>query len=80
MSEPSQGHYGFHSFQVVDLFCLFIDRLAEVLFLMVRMYAWYWLNRITTAVLRDRLGDHVFQPKSYGFHSFQVVDLFCLFI
>ena len=24
MPVPSQGHYGFHSFPVVDLFCLFI--------------------------------------------------------
>ena len=24
MSVPSQGHYGFHSFPVVDWFCLFI--------------------------------------------------------
>ena len=25
MPVPSQGHYGFHSFPVVDWFCLFID-------------------------------------------------------
>jgi hypothetical protein len=24
MPVPSQGHYGFHSFPVVDWFCLFI--------------------------------------------------------
>ena len=24
MPVPSQGHYGFHSFPVVDCFCLFI--------------------------------------------------------
>jgi hypothetical protein len=45
------------------------DRLAEVLFLMNLMYAWYWLSLITTAVLRDRLGDHVFQPKSQLQHG-----------
>ena len=33
-----------------------LDRLAEVLFLMILMHAWYWLSRITTAVLRERLG------------------------
>jgi uncharacterized membrane protein (DUF485 family) len=31
MPVPSQGHYGFHSFPVVDWFCLFI-------------YLWVWLS------------------------------------
>ena len=40
-----------------------LDSLAEVLFLMILIHAWYYLSRITTAVFRDRLEDHVLQPK-----------------
>jgi hypothetical protein len=98
MPVPSQGHYGFHSFPVVDWFCLFIylkcqtltshiDKTISLTFLLTPYLYTFSLYENPSFIIFSAETEYTISLEMpvpsqghCGFHSFSVVDWFCLFI